>query len=50
MARKKKKPRRTSVARPDWAQFCTAWHGKGAHRDKSKYTRKTKHKGQGNEH
>ncbi len=47
MARRKRK--RNAVARPDWARFCAGWHGKGAHRDQSKYTRKTKHKGQGDE-
>jgi hypothetical protein len=37
------KPKKGSVVRPDWAQFQTSYHGQGAHRDKSKYTRKEKH-------
>lgn len=50
MARKKHKKRRaapvdpTRVARPDWAQFRTGYHGQGPHRDASKYQRKPKHK------
>lgn len=46
---KRSKQKRSRVARPDWAAFCAGWHGKGAHRDKSKYARKTKHRGQGYE-
>jgi hypothetical protein len=34
----------SKVARKDWARFKASNHGQGPHRDKSKYTRKSKHK------
>lgn len=40
----KKKLVQSKVRRPDWARFCTANHGQGAHKDQSKYNRKLKHK------
>jgi len=52
MARKKHKKKQhlpvdpAKIARPDWARFRVGYHGKGAHRDASTYTRKLKHKGQ----
>lgn len=54
MARKKHKKKRPApvdpakVARPDWAQFRIGYHGRGAHRDKTLYSRKSKHKDIGN--
>jgi hypothetical protein len=56
MARRKHNKKRplpldqAKVARPDWAAFRAAYHGQGAHSDKSKYTRKLKHKERSNGH
>jgi hypothetical protein len=35
-----------ALAHPQWAKFRTAYHGQGAHVDKSRYNRKHKHKEQ----
>ena len=42
--RKTDKPKKAAVARPEWAKFKTSYHGQGAHRDESVYTRKVKHR------
>jgi hypothetical protein len=34
----------TRIARPDWVEFCVKNHGRGAHRDRTVYNRKLKHK------
>ncbi len=46
MAKSKKKqvPRQHRATRKDWAKFCTENHGGGPHKDKSRYTRRKKHK------
>jgi hypothetical protein len=46
MARKKHKRKQAGqlkLANPEWARFCTAYHGRGAHKDQSAYRRKSKH-------
>jgi hypothetical protein len=47
--RAEEKPKKGAVARPDWVEFRSGYHGQGTHRDKSKYTRKDKHKGTRND-
>jgi len=37
-------PQPTKIARPDWVEFCVKNHGRGAHRDRTVYNRKLKHK------
>lgn len=44
MAKRKQKLKKTGVARREWAEFTASNHGQGAHQDKSRYTRKRKHK------
>jgi hypothetical protein len=46
MARKKikRKKQQPGVPDPEWARFLTGYHGRGAHRDLSKYQRHPKHK------
>ena len=36
--------KQTKIANKDWARFKASNHGQGAHQDKSKYTRRAKHK------
>ncbi|MCD6119957.1 hypothetical protein J7K50_09015 [bacterium] len=47
MARRKNKRKKAvfeSIARPDWAKFCTSYKGRGPHRNKKLYRRKVKHR------
>jgi len=45
MAKKtEKRKRQAGIARPEWARFCTSYHGQGAHRNKKAYRRREKHR------
>ena len=45
MAQRKKKVtvRPLRLENKGWARFCTAYHGRGAHQDKTAYRRRKKH-------
>ena len=36
--------KQSKAANKDWARFSATNHGQGAHKDKSKYSRRPKHK------
>ena len=43
-SKQRKRPRQHQTARKDWAKFCVDNHGGGPHQDKSRYSRRKKHK------